>query len=202
MDLQSYFEESCKDHSHLCPRQILGVRIGLAGIKALGLDDSPAKKNLILIAETDGCFIDGVIAAAKCTVGHRTLRVEDYGKTAVTFVNAKTGRAIRLSPRADLREKAYDYAPNEPRHYFAQMEAYKIMPDDEMFIFLPVTLFQSVDEIMSFPGKRVNCDRCGEEIMNEREIVMDGKTLCVPCAKGGYCEADTELIFNRAEVKI
>jgi len=202
MDLQKYFDESCKDHSHLCPRQILGVRMGLAGIKALGLDVSPAKKSLLLIVETDGCFVDGVIAATGCTVGHRSLRVEDYGKTAVTFVNTKTSAAVRLSPREDLRVRATEYVPDEKRHYFAQMEAYKIMPDREMFVFLPVSLYQTVDEILSFPGKRVTCDRCGEEIMNEREISMDGKTLCIPCSNGGYCAAELEPIFNRSEVKL
>jgi formylmethanofuran dehydrogenase subunit E len=186
MDIQPLLELSSRDHSHLCPRQILGVRIGLAGMKVLGFHEPPTKKQLLVISETDGCFVDGVIIATGCTVGHRTLRVEDYGKVAATFVDTVTGQAVRVVPALDIREKAYAYAPDEPRHYFAQMQAYQIMPDDEMFTFTTVTLNAPIEAIISRPGVRVNCDLCGEEIMNEREVHQDGLTLCHACAGERY----------------
>jgi formylmethanofuran dehydrogenase subunit E len=186
MDIQPFLELSSRDHAHLCPRQILGVRIGLAGMKALGFHEPPAKKQLLVITETDGCFVDGVIAATGCTVGHRTLRVEDYGKAATTFVDTATGQAVRIAPALNVREKAYTYSPDEPRHYFAQMRAYQIMPDDELLTFTEVTLNVSVMAIVSRPGVRVNCDLCGEEIMNEREVRKMGRTLCRACAGEKY----------------
>lgn len=186
MSLQPLLEKSSRDHSHLCPRQILGVRMGLVGMSALGFDAPPEKKRLLIIAETDGCFVDGLSAATNCTVGHRTLRVEDYGKAAATFVNTQTGRALRVAPALDIREKAYAYTPDETRHYFAQMTAYQVMPDDEMFIVAEVTLTTPIEAIVSRPGVRVNCDVCGEEIMNEREIQQDGLTLCRSCAGSSY----------------
>jgi formylmethanofuran dehydrogenase subunit E len=186
MKLSDYLQKSSRDHSHLCPRQILGVRMGLLGMKTLGFDAPPPKKRLLVIVETDGCFADGVTAATDCTVGHRTLRVEDYGKTAAVFVDTLTGRAVRVAPALDVRQKAYAYAPNEPRHYFAQMQAYQIMPDDEMFTVTEVQLMTPIEAIVSRPGVRVNCDVCGEEIMNEREIQREGLTLCRACAGSSY----------------
>ncbi len=186
MNLQPLLDLSSRGHSHLCPRQILGVRMGLAGMSALGFEMPPDKKQLLVITETDGCFVDGLSAATNCTVGHRTLRVEDFGKAAATFVDAQTGRAVRLAPVLDIRQKAYAYAPDEPRRYFAQMTAYQIMPDDEMFTVSEVQLVTPIEAILSRPGIRVNCDVCGEEIMNEREIEQNGLTLCRPCAHGGY----------------
>jgi formylmethanofuran dehydrogenase subunit E len=186
MDIQPLLELSSRDHSHLCPRQILGVRIGLAGMRALGFHEPPAKKQLFVVSETDGCFVDGVIAATGCTVGHRTLRVEDYGKVAATFVDTATGQAVRIAPALDVREKAYAYSPDEPRHYFAQMLAYQIMPDDEMLTFTPVALNTPIESIISRPGLRVNCDVCGEEIMNEREVRRGELILCPACAGDGY----------------
>lgn len=186
MELQTLLEKSASQHSHLCPRQILGVRVGLAGMKALGLEANNGTKRLLVILETDGCFADGVIAATGCTVGHRTLRVEDYGKVAATFVDVKTGRMVRVAPVVDIRERAYAYSPNEPRHYFAQMQAYQIMPDDEMFTVAEVQLAVSIESIVSRPGVRVNCDVCGEEIMNEREVKQGGLTLCRACAGSSY----------------
>jgi formylmethanofuran dehydrogenase subunit E len=187
MDIQPLLEKSIRDHSHLCPRQILGVRIGLAGMKALGFNTPLANKQLLVITETDGCFADGLSAATNCTVGHRTLRVEDYGKVAATFVDVKTAHTFRVAPRLDIRERASAYVPDEPRHYFAQMRAYQTMPDEEMFTVQGVSLRTPVEQIVSQPGMRVNCDRCGEEIMNERECIRDGLTLCRMCGgDAGY----------------
>ncbi|MBI5962364.1 MAG: TraR/DksA C4-type zinc finger protein [Chloroflexi bacterium] len=186
MNISNLLEKSMQDHDHLCPRQILGVRIGMAGMKALGFDEPPTKKRLLVITETDGCFVDGVIAATNCTVGHRTLRVEDYGKVAATFVDVKTGRAVRVTPGLDIREHACLYAQDEPRHYFAQMQAYQVMPDQEMISVQEVMLNVPIGQIVSRPGVRVNCDVCGEEIMNEREVRQHGITLCLSCAQGGY----------------
>lgn len=186
MDITPLLEKSMQDHDHLCPRQILGVRIGLAGMKTLGFTEPPKKKQLLAISETDGCFVDGVIAATSCTVGHRTLRVEDYGKVAVTFVDTKTGRAVRVAPRLDIRERASAFVPEEQRHYFAQMQAYQIMPDEEMLVIQEVVLNTPIEQIVSRPGVRVNCAVCGEEIMNERESHQGDLILCRSCAEGGY----------------
>ena len=184
MDITHLLEQSAKDHSHLCPRQILGVRIGLAGMNALGFCEPPAKKQLFVISETDGCFVDGIIAATGCTVGHRTLQVEDYGKVAATFVDTKIGSAVRVAPRIDIRERACSYVQDESRHYFVQMQAYQTMPDEEMMSAQEVTLNMPIEQIVSRPGMRVNCNVCGEEIMNEREVKQNGLSLCRACA--GY----------------
>ncbi len=186
MRLSDYLQKSASHHSHLCPRQVLGVRMGLLGLKTLGFDAPPPKKRLLVIVETDGCFVDGITAATDCTVGHRTLRVEDYGKIAATFVDTFTGRAVRIAPALDIRQKAYAYAPGESRRYFAQLQAYQIMPDDEMFTLQEVILQTPVEALLSRPGLRVNCDLCGEEIINEREIHHQGLTLCRACASNAY----------------
>ncbi|MEW6401315.1 MAG: FmdE family protein [Chloroflexota bacterium] len=198
MNLQPLLEISSRDHSHLCPRQILGVRMGLAGMRALRFDVPPDKKQLLIITETDGCFVDGLSTATKCSVGHRTLRVEDYGKVAATFVNVQAKLAVRVAPVIDIRQRAYSYAPEEPRHYFAQMQAYQVMPDEEMFTVADVQLAIPIEAIISRPGLRVNCDVCGEEIMNEREVQQNGLTLCYSCAHGGYYQAGQSAVLSYA----
>ncbi len=201
-DLSELLERSALHHSHLCPRQILGVRLGLLGMKALSFDSPPDKKRLLVIVESDGCFADGVIAATNCTVGHRTLRVEDYGKTAATLVDTQTGRAVRVAPALDIRQKAYAYAPDEPRHYFAQMQAYQIMPDCEMFTVAEVQLTTPIEAIVSRPGARVNCDVCGEEIINEREIQHEGLMLCRACAGNSYYHAAVRISTQEMDLQM
>ena len=198
MDIQPLLEESSKHHSHLCPRQILGVRIGLAGMGALGLEANQGSKRLLTILETDGCFADGVIAATKCTVGHRTLRVEDYGKVAATFVDTKTGRAVRVAPTLDVRNRAYSCCPDESRHYFAQMQAYQSMPVEQLVNITEIQLVTPIEQIVSRPGVRVECASCGEEIMNEREILVDGQPLCRACVGGAYYQSTPSILLPYA----
>lgn len=186
MTLDEILRESASRHRHLCPRQVLGARIGLAGMDALGFDAPPARKQMLIISETDGCFVDGVIAATNCAVGRRTLRVEDYGKVAAAFVDLQSGRTLRIAPLPGIRDRAFDYAQAGTRRYFAQMAAYQTMPVDELLSIREVALATPVEAIVSRPGVRVNCDVCGEEIMNEREIRRDGLTLCRACAGDGY----------------
>lgn len=190
MDIKPFLDIASSGHKHLCPRQVLGVRIALKGMAVLGMDASSRPKHLLVISEADGCFVDGVIAVTQCTVGHRTLRLEDYGKIAATFVNTQTGRAVRVTPTLDVRERANKYAPQEPRHYFAQLQAYQIMPDEVMLTAQDVILNTPVAQIISRSGTRVNCDRCGEEILNERYAPVGEKHYCVSCAEGGYYQVE------------
>jgi formylmethanofuran dehydrogenase subunit E len=185
-DLQILLSEAAARHSHLCPRQVLGVRMGLFGAELLGLEIPISGKQLLVIAESDGCFVDGLEVATGATPGHRTLRIEDYGKIAATFVNTGTGQALRLAPRLDVRERAQEYASAEKRHYFAQLAGYQGMPADVLFMARPVMLTPSIDTIISRAGVRTSCCVCGEEIINEREIIRDGLLYCRSCCGQGY----------------
>ncbi|HKZ85259.1 MAG TPA: FmdE family protein [Anaerolineae bacterium] len=49
--LADLLEASAALHRHLCPRQVLGVRIGLAGAAALQLDVSRKDKRLLVIRD-------------------------------------------------------------------------------------------------------------------------------------------------------
>lgn len=195
-NLQQILAISSSRHTHLCPRQVLGARIGLAGASALGLDTHRNHKRLLIIIETDGCFADGIEAATGCSVGHRTLRIEDYGKIAATFIDVKTEQTLRITPKLDSRQRALTYAPTESRRYFAQLQAYQSMPDDELLNIQPVCLRVPIQHIVSRAGVRINCERCGEEIINEREVNINGQSLCRACASGGYYHQPVELYLS------
>jgi len=185
-NLSEILKQSSARHSHLCPRQVLGARMGTAGLTALGLEAPINKYTALIIIETDGCFADGIEAATGATIGHRTLRVNDYGKIAATFVNVKTGYTVRIAPALDIRKRALAYAPDEERHYFAQLQGYQVMPDEELFRFQEVLLNPSLESLLSKPNVRANCEYCGEEIINERQVAVNGTQLCRTCANEGY----------------
>lgn len=186
-------DESGARHQHLCPRQVLGIRIGLAGLRVLGLIDGGYQprfqnkgKRLLTIVETDGCGADGVAVATDCVVGRRTLRVFDFGKVAATLVDTLSGCAVRVAPALAARPLAARYAPDTFSPWHTYFHAYQVMPDDELLQIKPVELNCSLAEILSRPGLRVVCQQCGEEIMNEREVLLDGAILCRGCAGEAY----------------
>ncbi len=193
--LTPLLDASAQRHRHLCPRQVLGIRMGLFGLRQLGLLGKEAhsfdnhKKRLLTIMETDGCGADGVAVAADCHVGRRTLRVVDYGKMAATFVDVQTEKAIRVAPSAQSREMASVYAPDARSRWHAYLEAYQVMPDELLLVWQPVLLTPSVSELLSRPGVRVLCAACGEEVINEREVVVNGRSLCRSCAGDAYYQS-------------
>jgi formylmethanofuran dehydrogenase subunit E len=184
--LQMHLDRLSTLHDHICPRQILGLRIGMYASERLGLDLPQTNKRLLTFVETDGCFADGIFVATGCSLGHRTLRLIDYGKVAATFVDTQSNEAIRIWPHPDSRKKALSYAPAERDHWHSQLKAYQIMPTEDLLCGERVTPMLSIEAIISRPGVRVVCDNCGEEILNEREIVREGWTLCRACAGDHY----------------
>ena len=143
-------------------------------------------KRLLVIVETDGCFADGVSVSTGCGVGRRTLRVEDYGKVAATFIDIDAGKSVRIAPGRDARKLARGYAPQAQSRWQSQLIGYQQMPAEELFTWQPVTLVTPVAEIVGRPGSRTKCDECGEEIINQREIPEGNKVKCQSCGGDSY----------------
>ncbi len=190
--LELLLAESAARHRHLCPRQVLGVRLGLGGLRALGLLDDTwqrfenKRKGLLTIVEIAGCGADGIAIATDCSVGARTLWPEDYGKMAATLVDVRREVAIRVAPANNVRDLADLYAPHARSRWHAYLEAYHLIPDELLLNIQPVALRRPVSAILSRPGLRVDCDRCGEEITNEREVHCGDEILCRACAGQSY----------------
>lgn len=188
--------QSADLHKHLCPRQVLGVRMGLFAGELLGMELPQSRKRLLTIMETDGCGADGVAVATNCWVGRRTMRIEDYGKMAATFVDTKTETAVRISPHPTCRDIAPNYAPEAANRWESYLLGYQRMPTAELLAYQLVQLRQPVRDMISRPGIRTVCDACGEEIINQREVVQGGRVLCQTCATGGYYfTAESAAIF-------
>lgn len=184
--LQEYLTASASRHHHLCPRQVLGIRMGLYAGKILGISLPQTDKGLLAISETDGCFVSGISVTTGCWVSRRTLRIEDYGKVAVTFIHPHTRQAFRIAPRLDVRQRVYQYVPHQKQRYYAQLEGYQMMPEDELFSVCKVSLSIPVENIIGIAGVRVNCENCGEEIINQREVIKNEHMLCKACAGHSY----------------
>jgi formylmethanofuran dehydrogenase subunit E len=170
----------------ICPGQVLGVRMAMLGCQLLEIDEPTQGKSLIAYVEIDRCMADAIAAVTGCRLGKRTLKHMDYGKYACTFVDTSTGRAIRVSARDDARSNVWRYAPFGLDKSAVQREAYKIMPDDELFIVQEVLVNIPDHDLPGRPVSRVMCAICDEGINDRREVRLNGQVLCRACAQGGY----------------
>lgn len=184
--LQDLLNRSAALHDHLCPRQVLGVRMGMYAAELLDMHLPQRDKRLLTIVETDGCFADGVSVSTGCWLGRRTLRCVDYGKVAAVFIDTTTGEAVRIHPSVRSRQLVTQYAPDAADRWYAYLEGYQVMPAEELLVAERVRLVRSVEEIVSKPGQKAICDVCHEEIANEREVVEDSRVLCKGCAGQAY----------------
>src|SRR5574341_472382 len=125
-------DETTKIHGHMCPGQVLGVRMAMAGCREVGIDEPRGSKSLIVFVEIDRCATDAIQAVTGCSLGKRSLKYVDYGKMAATFLNTTTGEAVRVVALEESRERATAYVPDEPDRHRAQTIAYQTMPEDEL----------------------------------------------------------------------
>jgi formylmethanofuran dehydrogenase subunit E len=192
---ETLLQESVKVHGHLCAGQVLGVRMSMLGLHKTGIRDPKGtdRKNLIVFVEMDRCATDAVQSVTGCSLGKRSMKFMDYGKMAATFLNLKTGKAMRIFAREDSRDKAKELFSEIENKYAGQLEAYKIMPDEELFDIMEVAITVSPQDMPGRPMRRVQCDSCGEHVQDMREVYQDDKVLCAPCAQGGYYEVKASL---------
>jgi len=173
---------------HVCPGQVLGVRMAMLGCQLLGIEDPTQGKRLIVYVEIDRCMADAIAAVTGCRLGKRTLKHMDYGKCACTFVDMSTGRAVRISAREDARSHVWHYARPDIGKDDAQREAYKVISDDELFIVQEVVVDIPDHDQPGRPVSRVICALCSESINDRREVHLNGLVMCRACAQGSYYE--------------
>ena len=184
--LDEILRESSARHKHLCPRQVLGARMALYASELLRLDLPRTDKRLLVNAETDGCTVDGLIAATGCHIGGRTLRILDFGKVAATFTDTHTNTSLRIVPSPESRSLALEHFPDARNRWEAMLLGYQSMPVSELFIVQQVQLDLPLSKIVSRAGVIAYCDVCGEEIINGREVMKNDSVLCRTCAGEGY----------------
>lgn len=184
LDLKTCLEEAKAFHGSLCAGTTLGTRMSILGLQSIGIDDPKGKdrKNIIVFAETDRCVTDAILVTTGCHPGKRTMKIFDYGKIAATFVNLKTGKAVRifLKNRDGDKKLTREEIERSPHS-----DAFVMSPAEELFNVVEVSVDLKPEDLPGKPLQIVTCSACGERIMDKREVYRDGSILCKPCAEGG-----------------
>jgi len=182
--LDALLEEAKVAHGHLCAGQVLGVRMAMLGCRRLALDDPRGRdrKRLVTFIEIDRCATDAIGVVTGCRLGKRALKFRDWGKMAATFVDLSSGKAIRIVALESSKQRARELFPGIENKNAQQMQAYREMPDADLFGEEWVEVELGPREMPGYRGERVACARCGEGINYDRYVERNGEKLCIACA--------------------
>jgi len=188
-DFETLLNGSAEAHGHLCPGQVVGVRMAMLGCELIGLDDPqnlPQIKKIIVYVEIDRCATDAISYVTGVKLGRRSLKFVDNGIMAATFVNLETNRAFRILSAEESRELAIKYGPTIKDKHIQQLEAYKIMPLEELFVVEEVKVEIPICEMPGPTRFKAVCQLCKVVVRDKKEVYKNGQILCRPCAFGTY----------------
>ena len=187
-EVNKLLEECGRLHGHICPGQLLGVRMGLLGCQLIGVREPRGadRKKIIVCVEIDRCLTDALGVVTGVSLGRRTLKFFDYGKVAATFLNTESGAAVRVVALDSARVLADSRYPELSIKKDRQMRAYAEADNVDLFKFESVELHLSNFDLPGHPRRRVVCEDCGEGINDGREVIRNDGVCCQRCAKGGY----------------
>ena len=169
-DLDNYeklLTEAGEFHGDICGGIRTGTRMTMCGLRLLGIDDPKGKdrKKLLVFVEIDRCATDAIMALTGCRPGKRSMKVKDYGKMAATFIDMESGKAVRV---ASSRKKGEDVD-------------HATAVDEDLFNITLVNVPLKPEDLPGKPLRDRLCARCGETVLDGREIEAAGETLCRPC---------------------
>lgn len=175
-------------HGHICPGQLLGIRMALLGCRLIEIKDPRGadRKRVIVWVEIDRCMADAVGAVVGVSLGRRSLKFLDYGKVAASFLNQQTGKAVRIAALDSSRGLADRLHPEIESKKERQMLAYGELPDSALFKVESVSIELGENDLPGHPRSRITCSRCAEGINDGREVQTGGEVLCRPCFQQAY----------------
>lgn len=188
-DFDTLLKGAAKAHGHICPGQVVGVRMAMLGCRLLGLDNPsamPQIKKIIVYVEMDRCATDAIAHVTGVKLGRRSLKFIDNGIMAATFVNLETGKAFRIVSTETARDLAPVLMPDIADRHAQQLEAYKIMDDQDLFTVEEVRVDVPASDMPGPTRFKATCTRCGIIVRDKKEVFKNNEILCRPCAFGSY----------------
>ncbi len=196
IDPGQYLEAGLVLHGHKCPAMPMGLRAGAAAMEALGVERAKDGQLMALVEIGEEhcatCFADGVQMITGCTFGKGNIQRLHLGKWGLTLIDKKSGRAVRVAPRAEVMKA------NKETPFFTEYRK-KGIPASEVPEGVVAPL---VERVMSMPAEQIFkigevfdrkweenphsfesfvCDLCGEMTVEPYGRLLGDKKVCIPC---------------------
>ncbi len=191
-----YFEAGLKLHGHRCPAMPLGLRAGAAAMNRLGVERAADSQLMALIEIGDDhcatCFADGVQMITGCTFGKGNIKKLHYGKWGLTLIDKKSGRAVRVCPKAEVMAatKQTDFFQNYRMKGVpaSQVPEEVVNPLIERVMTTPEAQLLNISEVFEYkwtdPPHSFDsfvCELCGEMVVEPYARILGEKKVCIPC---------------------
>jgi formylmethanofuran dehydrogenase subunit E len=204
--LEALLERAAEIHGHYCSYLALGVKASYVAFKRLGITKSTGMEEIMVIAECNNCFVDGIQVVSGCTLGNNALVYKDLGKTAATFIKRKENKGIRLVVKYSGEEMKSDPEAKEAMELFDRAVkkrakltleekqrmkelwtamSFRVLkkPKDEIFEIKRVKP-EKLEHAPVFES--VKCSICGENVMETRIRMKENKPVCISCIGDDY----------------
>jgi len=185
-------------HGHKCPAMPLGLRAGETAMELLGVQHS-ADGALTALVEIDHnhcstCFADGVQVITGCTFGKGNIRSLGYGKFALTLIDKKTKRSVRVVATKEamrrsqesefIKERKAGVAPSKIDPALVDPLIDQVLSEDFKVLF-NIGPIQQVDIPPMLPHAfdTFICSECGEVTVERYARLKKGNQVCIPCSE-------------------
>ena len=196
IDAKIYYEPGLLFHGHKCPAMPMGLRVGAAAMNRLGVERARDGQLLALVELGEDhcatCFADGVQTITGCTFGKGNIKKLHFGKWGVTLVDVATGRAVRVTPRAEAmlankqteffkeyREKGVPASEVPPAAVEPLVERVMAAPDEKLVSVGEIFPYTIPHRPHSFSS--LVCDHCGEMVVEGYARLVGDQRVCIPC---------------------
>ena len=176
----------------------MGLRAGAAAMNALGVDRANDGQLIAIVdlgvEHCATCFADGLQVIMGTTFGKGNISRSHKGKWSVTVIDKKTGKAVRVAPKAeamlankqtsffkDYREKGVPAS-----HVPAEVVDPLVMnvmnaPEDKLLVVSEV--FDYKLDLHPHSFNSFVCEECGEMTVMEYGRIKEDKKVCMECAE-------------------
>jgi len=119
-DLDSIVREAVDFHGHLGPFLVVGVRMGLIGLRELKTTRGDPKLQATTILKPTvpfSCAIDGIQVTTQCTVGNGKLKLKSTPETISAKFKLNTERQVTVTLKPTKFEELKKLLPKSARSY-------------------------------------------------------------------------------------
>jgi len=137
-DLDSIVREAVNFHGHLGPFLVIGVRMGLIGLRELKTTRGDPKLQATTILKRVvpfSCAIDGIQVTTQCTVGNGKLKLKNKPEIVSAIFKLKKERQVTVTLKSTKFEELKKSLPKDRQSYKNIQLAREIAssPEKELF---------------------------------------------------------------------
>jgi formylmethanofuran dehydrogenase subunit E len=194
---QEWLEFGQKFHGHKCPAMPMGLRVGSAAMNALGVERAKDGQIVAFVDLGDDhcatCYADGLQVIMGTTFGKGNIKKTQKGKWAITLIDKKNKKAVRVTPKAeamlankqssffkDYREKDIPASMVPDNVVDPLITNVMNAPDDKLINISEVFDYDLHEGPHSFDG--FVCEECGEMTVMQYGRIKGDKKVCIDCA--------------------